>query len=117
MYLGKRKNWQTQEANEGRAQIVKTKSGATWNTFLELEGLVSEKEFAKQYLGKTKKWFNEKLINSGQHNSEAFTSEEYTEIVESLRDVAKRLLAHADEIERAEVWTTEFLEKQEKEKE
>lgn len=107
MYLGKRKNWQTEESNENRKEIIKSKSGAAWNTFLELEKIISEGEFAKQYLGHTKKWFVNKISNCGLHNNEAFTEEEYTLVVESLRDIAKRLLAHADEIEAAEIFIFE----------
>lgn len=117
MYLGKRKKWKSKDYEERRNCIIETKSGATWNTFVELEGVISHKEFAEQYFGKTNKWMTEKLANCGLENNKAFTEEEYTLIIASLRDIAKRLLAHADEIERAEVWTTEFLEKQEKEKE
>ena len=107
MYLGKREKWQTEESNERRKCIIATKCGATWNAFLELEGIVSEKEFAKQYLGETKKWFSDKLVNCGIASNQAFTEEEYTKVANSLRDIAKRLLAHADEIEAAETFVYE----------
>ncbi len=107
MYLGKREKWQTEESNENRKCIIETKGGAAWNTFIELEGIVSEKEFAKQYLGHTKIWLSEKIENCGLENRNQFTEEEYTLVVDSLRDIAKRLLAHADEIEAAEIFIFE----------
>lgn len=103
MYLGLRENWKTKEANEMRQCIIKTKSGATWNAFLELEKIISEKELASQYLGISEEMFAEKLEHCGKHDELAFDNEEYTKIATSLRDIAKRLLAHADEIERAEI--------------
>lgn len=104
MYLGLRENWKTKEANEMRQCIIKTKSGATWNSFVELEKIISEKEFATQYIGICEESFTEKLEHCGKHDEQAFNADEYTKIANSFRDIAKRLLAHADEIERAELW-------------
>lgn len=104
MYLGLRENWKTKEANAMRQYIIKTKSGATWNAFIELENIISEKEFASQYIGMCEVLFTEKLEHCGKHDEQAFNTDEYTKIANSFRDIAKRLLAHADEIERAELW-------------
>lgn len=101
MYLGLRDKWKTKESNEMRECIIETKSGATWNTFVELENIISEENFATQYLGESGEWFAKKLEHSGAHDRDGFSDQEYLRITESLRHIAKRLLAHADEIERA----------------
>lgn len=102
MYLGKRKFFDPQLAEENRKTVVSFKEGAIFNSFLELEGLINKSAIAKQYFGKTQSWFSQKLHGATVCDKQrSFTSEEAHQLAESFRDIAKRLSAHADEIDNA----------------
>lgn len=99
MYLGKRNILHLDRYNEKRKDCISTKSGAVFTAFTELEDLINMQSFAKQYfptLGNiTEVSFDSAEILTGEH----ITKEEYHQLAEALRDVAKRLQAHADEID------------------
>lgn len=60
-----------------RECIIETKSGATWNTLVELENIISEENFATKYLGESGEWFANKLEHSGAHDRDGFSDQEY----------------------------------------
>lgn len=103
MYLGKRKILNPEKENKIREEIISTKSGALWNAFIELEGLINKSQLSKQYFGKTHGWFSQRLHGcTVQKKEQSFKGDEYNEIASAFRDIAKRLQAHADEIDKAE---------------
>lgn len=101
MYLGKRNILHLDRYNEKRKDCISTKSGAVFTAFTEIEDLINMQEFAKQYFPKlgdvTEVSFDSVEILTGEHLSQ----EEYHQLAEALRDIAKRLQAHADEIDSA----------------
>ena len=102
MYLGKRKIVRLDEYNERRKEIVSTKGGSVWNAFTELEDLINKSALAKQYFGKSQSWFSQRLNGcTVMKKSMAFKEEEYHTLADAFRDIAKRLQAHADEIDAA----------------
>lgn len=102
MYLGKRKIENIEEYNERRKKCIQFKPDATFTAFSELEDIVNKSQLAKQYLGKTHSWFSQRLNGCMVLNKARYFKEsEYHDIAEAFRDIAKRLLAHADEIDNA----------------
>ena len=90
------------EYNERREEIIATKSGAVWNTFVELDSLLNKSQIANQYFGKSQSWLAQRINGcTVKDKTAAFTEQEYHQLAESLRDIARRLQAHADEIDRA----------------
>lgn len=85
-----------------RAQQVKIKSEATWVAFIELDGLLNTSALARQYFKRSPGWLSQRIngnIVFGQ--KAAFREEEYHQLVDTFRDIARRLNAHADEIDAA----------------
>lgn len=102
MYLGKREILRPEVNEERRNAVIAEKSGAVWNTFVELEGIINKTQIARQYFGKSQGWLSQKLNGCTLHNrKQEFTEEEYHQLSEAFRDIAKRLNAHADEIDAA----------------
>lgn len=103
MYKGKRKVFNIAKYEELRTQNIATKQGAVWNAFVELEGLINKSQLATQYFKKSHSWISQRIHGCTVHNKEkSFTPEEYKKLSEAFRDIAKRLEAHADEIDSAE---------------
>lgn len=85
-----------------RAQLVSEKSGAVWTAFFELEGLINQTQVAKQYFKRSQSWFSQKLRGCEVcKKQQSFTAEECHQLAEAFRHIAKRLEAHADEIDAA----------------
>lgn len=102
MYLGKRKIYDTEGSEARRAELIKSKWGATSNAFIELEGLLNKTQLADQYFNRSHGWLSQKLHGSMVlDNRKAFTEAEYHQLAEAFRDIARRLQAHADEIDAA----------------
>ena len=102
MYLGKRKILDPERHEYLRNLAISNKIGASSNAFAELEGLINKSELASQYFGKTRAWFSQKLNGCMVlDKKKSFTEEEYHQLAEAFRDIAKRLSAHADEIDAA----------------
>ncbi|MCM1517525.1 MAG: DUF5053 domain-containing protein [Pseudoflavonifractor sp.] len=79
-----------------------TKTGAVWNAFIELEGLINKTQLAEQYFHKTPAWLSQKIHGCTVLNKQkAFTDAEYRQLADAFRDIARRLNAHADEIDAA----------------
>ena len=102
MYLGKREILDPAKYEERREACLVDKSGAVEVAFSELEGLVNKSELAAQYFGKTRAWLSQKLNGCTVLNrKKSFTESEYHELAEAFRHIARRLEAHADEIDAA----------------
>lgn len=87
-----------------RAELVSEKSGAVWIAFKELDGLINKTPLSAQYFERTLAWFSQKLNGCTVCNKKkSFTGEEYHQLAEAFRDIARRLNAHADEIDAAEL--------------
>ncbi len=102
MYLGKKEILNIAEYEERRKKCIEYKSDATATAFSELEDIINKSQLAKQYFGKSQSWFSQRVNGcTVQRKSMAFKEEEYHKLAEAFRDVAKRLQAHADEIDMA----------------
>ncbi len=102
MYLGKREIFNQESHEEHRNKVITTKRGAVWIAFVELEGLINKSELASQYFGKTRAWLSQKLNGCTVLNKKKeFTEPEYHQLAEAFRHLARRLEAHADEIDAA----------------
>ena len=102
MYLGKRKLMNPQNYDKHRKECIEYKPDATVTAFSELEDIVNKTQIAKQYFGKSQSWFSQRLNGcTVLKKSMAFKEEEFHQLAEAFRDIAKRLQAHADEIDAA----------------
>lgn len=102
MYLGKRKFYNPEESEKTRSELIKTKAGAVANMFIELEGLINISQLSEQYFERSHSWLSQKIHGSTVYDKKrGFTNEEYRKLSESLRHIATRLNAHADEIDNA----------------
>lgn len=102
MYLGTRKYYNPEEHEEHRRELIKTKQGAIANTFIELEGLLSQTQVARQYFDRSASWLNQKIHSTVVFDrAKEFTEEEVAKLTSALRHIADRLKAHADEIDAA----------------
>ena len=89
---------------EKRAKIIETKEGAVWLAFAELEDLLNLSALAVQYFRKTGEWLSERLDGCAVRNREkALNEDECHQLAEAFRDIAKRLQAHADEMDAAKM--------------
>lgn len=85
-----------------REQLITTRDGAVWTAFLELGGIINKTQLAQQYFNKTHGWLSQKLHGCTVcDRKRAFTEEEYHQLAEAFRDLAGRLMLHADEIDAA----------------
>ncbi|MCM1332672.1 MAG: DUF5053 domain-containing protein [Bacteroides sp.] len=102
MYLGRKEIYDKEKYESLRAESITDKGGATEVAFSELEGLVNKTQLATQYFKRTHAWLSQKLHGCTVLNRQkAFTEAEYHQLAEAFRDIAKRLIAHADEIDAA----------------
>lgn len=91
-----------------RSLQVKVKSEAVWVTFIELKGLVNLSALAREYFERTPAWISQRINGNMVLGKRAeFTEAEYHELAEAFRDIARRLNAHADEIDSAEMESDE----------
>ena len=104
MYLGKREIYNPELHEKHRSEIIANKAGAVWNTFVELEGLLNKTQIAEQYFKRSQAWLSQKLNGCTLHKKkQAFTEDEFHQLAEALRDIARRLEAHAAEIDAADM--------------
>lgn len=102
MYLGKRNIANMVEYEERRKKCIEYKPDATVTAFSELEDIINKSQIAKQYFGKSQSWFSQRLNGcTVLKKSVAFKEEEYHQLADAFRDIAKRLQVHADEIDAA----------------
>lgn len=102
MYLGKKEFYSPEEYERDRVNNLKYKNSAVWLAFFELDGLINKTQLAAQYFKRTHAWLSQKLNGCTLHKVKySFTETEYHQLAEAFRDIAKRLMAHADEIDAA----------------
>ena len=102
MYLGKREILNLAEYEERRKKCIEYKPDTTVTAFSELEDIINKSQLAKQYFGKSQSWFSQRVNGcTVLKKSMAFKEEEYHKLTEAFRDIAKRLIVHADEIDAA----------------
>lgn len=103
MDISKRKYFNKELAAQHRKETIAFTEGAIFIAFLDLDGLLNKTALSKQYFGKTQGWFSQKLNGATVCDKErSFTTHESHQLAEAFRDIAKRLIAHADEIDNAE---------------
>lgn len=103
MYLGKRKILNPEQHEANRTEVIKSRSGAVWNAFVELEGIINKSAISRQYFDRSQGWFSQRLNGCILGKKEqTFTDDEYHQLAEAFRDIARRLNAHADEIDDAD---------------
>lgn len=82
-----------------RAELISTRDGAVWTAFLELNGIINKSQLAQQYFCKSQGWLSQKLHGCTVcDRKREFTEEEYHQLADAFRDIAHRLMRHADEI-------------------
>ena len=70
--------------------------------FAEMEELISKSALARQYFQNSASWLSKRVNGCVvMKKNAAFKENEYHLLAEALRDIAKRLNAHADEIDEA----------------
>ncbi len=83
-----------------RAQLITTRDGAVWTAFLELNGIINKSQLAQQYFDKSQGWLSQKLHGCTVcDRKRSFTEDEYHQLADAFRDLARRLTLHADEID------------------
>lgn len=104
MYLGKREILNKEGYEERRRKCIEYKPDATATAFSELEDIINKSQLAKQYFGRSQSWFSQRVNGCTVLNKAiAFKEDEYHQLAEAFRDIAKRLTAHADEIDTAKM--------------
>ena len=85
-----------------RAQQVTIKSEAAWVAFLELRNILNTSGLAREYFKRSPSWILQRINGNKVFGKKAeFTESEYHQLAEAFRDIARRLTAHADEIDAA----------------
>ncbi len=85
-----------------REQNVTIKSGAVFVAFSELEGLINNAALARQYFHRSPSWLAQRINGNTVFDKKAgFRPAEYQQLADAFRDIARRLAAHADEIDAA----------------
>lgn len=79
-----------------------SKPDETAKAFCELGDIINKSQIAKQYFGKSQSWFSQRLNGCKVLNkSVVFKEDEYRQIADAFRDIAKRLVKHAERIDSA----------------
>ena len=85
-----------------RSQQIKIKSEAVWATFMSLESLINAAALSRQYFKRSSGWLSQRINGNIVFGEKArFREAEYHQLAEAFRDIARRLNAHADEIDAA----------------
>lgn len=83
---------------------MKAKIGAMWVTFNELDGLINVAKLARDYLGKSAPWLQQRINGYTVNGKVArFKEEEYGRLAAALREIAGRINGYADAIDGAEM--------------
>ena len=89
-----------------RAELVEDKRGAMWVAFLEMRNIIKPTGISKEYFNKSSSWITQRINGNIVFGEKAkFRPEEYHQLAEAFRDIARRLEAHADEIDAAAMET------------
>ena len=101
-YLGNRKIYDVEGSEARREELIQTKAGAVSNAFIELEGLLNNAALSREYFKRSPGWLTQRINGNMVFNKRAmFRPDEYHQLAEAFRHIAKRLIAHADEIDAA----------------
>ena len=93
----------TAEMNKQREELAREKSGAVWLAMMDAGDLVNFSAIAREYFGRSSNWLLQRLHGYDVNGKPArFKPKETTRLVEALRDIASRLTAAADCIDRAQ---------------
>ncbi|MDE7396421.1 MAG: DUF5053 domain-containing protein [Muribaculum sp.] len=85
-----------------RTKHLESKSGAVFVAFLELNGLINNSALARQYFDRSPAWLLQRINGNTVFNKKAgFRPDEYHQLADAFRDIARRLEKHADEIDAA----------------
>lgn len=91
-----------------RAQNITIKSGAVFVAFTELNGIINNAALARQYFHRSPSWIAQRINGNTVFDKKAgFRPAEYQQLANAFRDIARRLIAHADEIDTASLDTAE----------
>lgn len=102
MYLGKAEIKDIDSYEKLRKMDLVDKAGAVDVAFSELGGLINKTQFADQYFNRTHAWLSQKLNGcTVMDRKKSFNEKEFHQMAEAFRHIAKRLSAHADEIDAA----------------
>lgn len=102
MYLGKQEIFNPEQHEQDRAKLLDVKTNAVWLAFQELEGIINSAALSRQYFKRSPAWLTQRINGNTVFNKKAmFREEEYKVLSDSFRDIARRLIAHADEIDAA----------------
>ena len=102
MYLGTKKILNPAQHEEDRARLLKNKVNATWLAFSELDGIINTAALGREYFKRSPAWMTQRINgNTVFWKTARFRETEYHQLAEAFRDIAKRLIAHADEIDAA----------------
>lgn len=102
MYYGKKKAFDPARLEQSRDEVRKFRSGAIFNAFLELEGIINKSALARQYFNKSQAWFSQRLNGCTMcDKAMAFNAAEARELADAFRDIAFRLQGLAAEIDEA----------------
>lgn len=105
MYIKEDGTSDSAETERMREMGIEYKPDAAFTAFCELGGVINKTHLASQYFKKTRGWFSRRLdgcVDNEDGREVTFTEKEFHQLAESFRDIAKRLRAHADEIDAAE---------------
>lgn len=81
---------------------MEDKRGAMWVAFLEMRNIIKPTGIGREYFKKSASWMTQRINGLTVFNKRAaFTPEQYHQLAEAFRDIARRLNAHADEIDAA----------------
>lgn len=85
-----------------RKAQIETKSGATFVAFMELKGLINNSGLARQYFQRSPSWLLQRINGNIVFDKKAgFSPEEYRQLADAFRAIARRLEKHACEIDAA----------------
>ena len=102
MYLGKREILNKEEYERLRNADLCDKRGAVNVAFSELESLINNAALARQYFRRSPSWLTQRIKGNTVFDKKAgFRPTEYQQLADAFRDIARRLVAHADEIDAA----------------
>lgn len=102
MYYGKKKMFNPESTERSREEVKKFRSGAIFNAFIELEGIINKSALARQYFHKSQAWLSQRINGCTICDKEkSFTPKEARELASAFKDIARRLEGLATEIEEA----------------
>lgn len=88
--------------NETRKIIIETKMGVIWVCKNELFPFLNMTAIAKHYFDHSQSWFSQRVHSCTVRNHKvAFKAEEYAVLSSAYRDLAKKLIQAADELDAA----------------